>query len=443
VVLPGQRFLKRLPKKLTEGAAWNGLAQIMYRGMVILGMLVAARLLGLEKFGQLSILYNTTMTFHVVASLGLIMTATKLVAELHQKDKTRTGRIIALCNYVALASGGLVGLGMLAGAPWIAADILNDPALSGGVRLTALLLLMQVLADSTLGINLGFLAFRGLFTVNAAAGLCSFVLLTAGAWSYGVLGALAGLGAAEAIRLLLLLRLGHQSASRHDVPRVWRFPKDEMPVIWHVSLPSMATALLWLPVTWLGTLMLVRQPGGFGEMGLFGAANQWFSLLLFVPGVVTQTILPILSEQVSDGGRLEARRLAIRSAGVMLLLVGMIALPLVLASPLIAGAYGDEFRKGALVFVLMFMAAVAAAPQGILGNFLAAENKFWLRFRLNVLWAACFLGAAFLLVASGAAGLAAAMVIAYLVRSIVTLIYVLANPSSGPDDQRLVREQID
>ena len=429
--LSSQRLAGLLPKKLTEGAAWNGLAQIMYRGMVITGMLIAARILGLERFGQLSILYNTTMTFHVVASLGLIMTGTKLVAELYEKDKPRTGRIIALCHYVAAASSGVVGGGMLLFAPWIASEILNDAALASGVRLTALLLLFQVLADSSLGINLGFLAFRGIFIANVAAGLGSFLLLIIGAHYYGVPGALLGLALAEAVRFTLLLRLCHRSADQYEIPRSWRFPREELAVLWHVSLPSMATAILWLPVTWIGTLMLVRQPGGFAEMGLFGAANQWFSLLLFVPGVVTQTILPILSGQVGSGDRADARSLAIRSAGIMLVLVALISAPLMLASPWITAAYGPEFVAGIWVFVLMLTAAVAASPQGILGNFLAAENRFWLRFRINLLWALCYLAAAYPLVTHGAAGLAIALIIAYAVRTLATLAYVLWGGSGG------------
>lgn len=423
--LSSERLLGLIPAKLMTGAAWNALAQIMYRGLVILGMLIAARLLGLEPFGQLSLLYNTAMTFHVVASLGLIMTGTKLVAEFAKTDKPKTGRIIALCHYVALLSGGLVGLGMLATAPWIAAEILNDPSLAMGVRLTALLLLFQVLADSMLGINLGFLAFRGIFVANAVTGISAFVCLVAGAYWGGVVGGLLGLAAAEAVRLMMLFRLAHRSADSQSIPRSWRFPTEELPVLWHVSLPAMATVMLWLPVTWVGTLMLVREPGGFGEMGLFGAANQWFSLLMFVPGVMTQTILPILSEQVSDGGRLEARRLALRSAGIMFALVAFIAMPLMLASHLIAAAYGPDFADGALVFVFMFGVAVAGAPQGILGNYLAAENRFWLRFRLNVIWAICYLIAAYYLVSNGAVGLTIAMIIAYAVRTLVTLFYVL------------------
>ena len=430
--LAGRRLLNLLPKKLTTGAAWNALAQLFYRGAVILGMLIAARLLGLERFGQLSILYNTTMTFHVVASLGLIMTGTKLVAEFAEKDKAKTGRVMALCHWVAALSGGLVGLGMLLAAPWIAAEILNDPGLASGVRLTALLLLFQVLADSTLGINLGFLAFRSIFLANVVTGITAFVLLVAGARYQGVAGALIGLAIAEAVRFFLLLRSSRRSAQASGIARIWRFPREEMPVLWHVSLPSMATAILWLPVTWIGTLMLVRQPGGFAEMGLFGAANQWFSLLLFVPGVVTQTILPILSGQVGDGGRLEARSLALKSAGIMLVLVALIAAPLMLASPWITAAYGPDFTAGIWVFVTMLIAAVAAAPQGILGNFLAAENRFWLRFRLNLLWAICYLAAAWYLVVEGALGLAIALVIAYAVRTLATLIYVLrSDPASG------------
>ncbi|NJO37228.1 MAG: oligosaccharide flippase family protein [Rhizobiales bacterium] len=432
-----QRLTSLLPKNLTMGAAWNALAQITYRGAVILGMLIAARLLGLERFGQLSILYSTTMTFNVVASLGLIMTGTKLVAELRGKDQARTGRIIALCQWVALASGGVVGLGMLLCAPWIASEILNDAALATGVRLTALLLLFQVLADSMLGINLGFLAFRGIFWTNLITGLVAFVLLIAGAFYQGVTGALVGLALAEAVRLVLLLRTGQRAAIGHGITPSWRFPKEELPVLWHVSLPSMATAILWLPVTWIGTLMLVRQPGGFAEMGLFGAANQWFSLLLFVPGVVTQTILPILSRQVGDGGRREARGLALKSSGIMLILVALISAPLMLASPWLVAAYGPDFKTGVWVFVAMLAAAVAAAPQGILGNYLAAENRFWLRFHLNLLWAVCYLAAAFHLVVQGAIGLAIALIIAYAARTLATLVYVLrakgdGEPSPGP-----------
>ncbi len=430
--LSSQKLLSLLPKKLTQGAAWNGLAQIMYRGLVILAMLIAARLLGLERFGQLSLLYSTTMTFNVVASLGLIMTGTKLVAEHYRKDKVKTGRIMALCHYMAIVSGGLVGLGMLVTAPWIASEILNDAALAPGVRLTALLLLFQVLADSMLGINLGFLAFRSIFVTNVVTGLVAFTLLIAGAHYQGVTGALIGLAIAEAVRFGLLWRSGRRSAAEHDVPLSWRFPKEEMPIIWHVSLPSMATAILWLPVTWIGTLMLVRQPGGFSEMGLFGAANQWFSLLLFVPGVVTQTILPILSGQVGDGGRLEARGLALKSAGLMLIMVALIAAPLMLASPWITAAYGPEFESGVSVFVLMLAAAVAAAPQGILGNFLAAENRFWLRFRLNLLWAICYLAAAWFFVTKGAIGLAIALMIAYALRTLATLAYVLGGKGPAP-----------
>lgn len=421
----GGRLLTLLPKKLMGGAAWNALAQIMYRGLVILAMLITARILGLEPFGQLSLLYTTTMTFNVVASLGLIMTGTKLVAEFAGTDKPKTGRVIALCHYVALASGGLVGLGMLLTAPWIAGAVLNDPSLATGVRLTALLLVFQVLADSTFGITLGFLAFRGIFLAHAVTGVSAFLFLISGAYAGGVAGGLLGLAAAEGVRFFLLFRLAHRSAHAQGIPRSWRFPRDELPILWQVSLPAMATAVLWLPVTWIGTLMLVREPGGFAEMGLFGAANQWFSLLMFVPGVVTQTILPILSEQVGAGGGRAARRLAMRSSLIMLIVVALIALPLILGSPWVASAYGEGFEVGTVVFILMFIAAIAASPQGILGNYLAAENRFWLRFRLNLLWAICYLAAAWFLVAQGASGLAIAMVIAYAARTLATLLYVL------------------
>jgi O-antigen/teichoic acid export membrane protein len=170
--------------------------------------------------------------------------------------------------------------------------------------------------------------------------------------------------------------------------------------------------------------MLVRQPGGVAEMGLLAAASQWFSALMFVPGVLTAVLLPIYSERVGRDRRLDAGRLAMRSAHAVLLGMTLLVAPMMLLSPWIAGLYGAEFRSGAAAFTVLFLTAAIAAPYGALGNYLAAEERMWTRFHINLLWAAVLLAGAALLIEHGALGVALATLMAYAVRTALTYAYL-------------------
>ena len=53
---------------------------------------VVARLLGRESFGRFGIIGGTIATFTVVATMGMGIAATKLVAQNRAKDPARAGR---------------------------------------------------------------------------------------------------------------------------------------------------------------------------------------------------------------------------------------------------------------------------------------------------------------------------------------------------------------
>ncbi|MEZ5933381.1 MAG: hypothetical protein R3F54_15805 [Alphaproteobacteria bacterium] len=108
---------------------------------------------------------------------------------------------------------------------------------------------------------------------------------------------------------------------------------------------------------------------------------------------------------------------------LVLVLVALISAPLVLASPWIVAAYGPDFQSGVTGLHRHARRRRGRGTQGI-GSYLAAENRFWLRFHVNLLWAICYLAAAFYLVVE-VIGLAIALIIAYSARTLTTLLYVL------------------
>jgi O-antigen/teichoic acid export membrane protein len=239
----------------------------------------------------------------------------------------------------------------------------------------------------------------------------------------GVKGALWGLTCAQAIQSLTNALLLRRAMRRDGITLRLAPPRGELPILWRFSLPALLTTALWTVPMWTVALMLVRQPDGMGEMGLLAAANQWFSALLFVPGVLTQVLLPIYSERLAANRQPEAGRLALRSAHAVLLGMVVLVNPMILLSPWIAGLYGAEFQSGAAVFATLFLTAAIAAPQGALGNYLAAEERMWTRFCINLVWAAALIVAALLLIERGAVGVALASLTAYVLRTALTYAY--------------------
>jgi EPS I polysaccharide export inner membrane protein EpsE len=214
---------------------------------------------------------------------------------------------------------------------------------------------------------------------------------------------------------------------RHGLRMRFSLPRAELPLLWHFSLPSALTLALWTLGTWSASALLVRQPGGMAEMGLLAAANQWFSAMMFVPGVLTQVLLPTYAERLAGNRRSEARKLAVRSSLLVLLGMALLVVPMVLLSPLIAGLYGSEFRGGATVFATLFLTAAIAAPYGALGNYLVAEERMWVRFQINLLWAVVLVVGAVFLIERGALGVALATLTAYVIQTaLITCAYLRA-----------------
>jgi O-antigen/teichoic acid export membrane protein len=418
------RLLNRLRGQLLSAMFWYGLAAVCARGFPMLGMLLAARILGRELFGELGIVYQTAMTLEVFAVAGLGTTATIFVAHWLHAEPERVGQVMVLCYGFTTLTGSLFATGFIVGADWIAIAVFSAPALADELRLGGLLAFLYALVAVQASMLLGFKAFRDMAMGNFLGGVASAALIAFGAYRAGVAGALLGLGIALALRASLNYLLIRRAMRRHGLRMRWSLPRAELPLLWRFSLPSVLTMALWTLATWSASVLLVRQPGGMAEMGLLAAANQWFSALMFVPLVLTQVLLPAYAERLAGERPAAAGALALRSASALMLCIAPIIALLMLLSTFVAGLYGPEFASGGAVFAVTFLAAGVLAPYGALTNYLVARQRMWMRLGINLLSAAALVGGAAVLVQRGAFGVAVAMLIAYIIR--VTLTYVYA-----------------
>mgnify|MGYP000861028187 CR=1 FL=1 len=403
--------------RLARGMFWSMAGAAISRGLMLIASIVVARLLGKSGFGELGMIQTTVGMFGVFAGFGLGMTATKYIAEYRQTDPERAGRIIGLSGLVAMATGGLMALGLLVFAPWIAEHTINAPHLTGVLRIGGLILFISALNGAQTGALSGFEAFKTIAYVNLFVGLISFPILVLGTYLGGLTGAIWAL----AINLCFNWLFNHlalrKEARRFNVPFTLRKCGREMPIIWKFSLPAVLASSLVGPVNWLCATFLVNQPDGYGEMGIFNAANQWYAMLMFLPGLLGGVVLPVLSERLGQKDKNQSMKTMFFSIKANALFVMPLVALAGIASPYIMSLYGAGFRDGWPTLVVVLLTAGLLAVQTPVGQIIAASGKMWLGFVMNMGWALVFIVSTLLLVDKGSLGLATARACSYVIHA--------------------------
>jgi O-antigen/teichoic acid export membrane protein len=412
--------------RFVKGMFWMLVGTVLSQGLQLLATIFVARWLGKSEYGELGVVRSTIGMFGVFVGLGLGLTATKYVSEFRIVDPIRAGRVAALTLTVALVSGFVVTLVLVALAPWMAVHTLASAHVAVPLAIASGLLFFGELNGVQIGILSGLEAFRAIARVTLWAGVCSFPIIISFTWLWGINGAVAGLVASLALNCLLNNLAVRRESAGVGIRMSYQGSWKEKAVLWKFSAPAFLSNAMVAPTAWICNAMLVNHPGGYAEMGLFSAADQWRNVLLFLPGIMSRVMLPILSNHSNEPVDGTSRFSKMLEAGFSAAVVVVFPLVTVLAfgSGLITKAYGKDFvgMGHPLVGLLCAGGILAlATPSGLA---LQAKGAMWLGFAINLLWAVLLLGFFHLLRGHGALGLAAAYALAYFCFTMVALWYV-------------------
>ncbi|MHC4640652.1 MAG: oligosaccharide flippase family protein [Planctomycetota bacterium] len=410
--------------RLARGVFWSMAGAVISRGLMLAASFLVARMLGKTGFGELGMIRSTVGMFGVFAGFGLGLTATKHVAEFRESDPARAGRIIGLSSLFAMFTGGLMALGLFIFAPWLAEHTINAPHLAGVLRISALILFINALNGAQTGALAGFEAFKTIAHVNLFVGLFSFPILVCGAYFGGLVGAVWALAINLGVNWLLNHLALCKEARRYKVPLAFRNCGREWSVLWQFSLPAVLAGSMTGPVNWACNAMLVNQPNGYGEMGIFSAANQWYAILMFLPGMLGGVVLPVLSDQLGQDKTKQSMKTLVLAIKMNLLIVAPLVLVASIASPYIMNLYGDGFRSGWTTLVVVLLTAGLLAIQTPVGQIIAASGRMWIGFAMNMGWALVFIGGTLLLIGHNSLGLATARALSYVCHTIWVFAFV-------------------
>lgn len=414
-------------KQLLGGAFWSVLGTASTRAFSLITNIGIARLLGKEDYGAYGILLSTLDTFCLFGGLALGYSMIKFTAQYATRDVTKVGRLLSAARTIQFVSAGLLALVLVVSSDRMAAGMLNRPGLGNVLSLGALYLFVRSINNCQLGTLMGLGAFSATARVNVVtASLGPFVALPL-VFFLGLFGAMVAITLESLISYGYCTAILKRKCTDLGIAVQWidRKAWGEVREVLSFSIPAFLSGLLLMPVSWLTNALLVNQPEGYGQLGLFNAANQWRQFIVLIPSAMSAVMLAISADAHADGPDGSYRR----AYQMNVKLTWAYALPaaalvITLGDPL-NRLFGARFAEAVMIIPPLIAASFFSVINTVASSTVAAAGRMWAEMGINLFWAGLMAGFSLWLVpAFGAMGLAYATLIAALGQVTARLIYI-------------------
>ncbi len=419
-VAAAQARLKASPlaRRFLGGAVWSVLGSVVSSGATLLMLMLLARLLGKETYGQFVVVQSTLGMVGVFAGVGVGAAATRYAAELKHRDPVRLGHILTLSERTVLGFGLLASAGLALAADWMAARILNAPSLNLPLALSAPAILFTALDNYQKSVLIGFESMRA-FAVGTAGGVVAgFPIMLLAADRYGLQGAAAAL----VVNAFLQAGISRYQMARElkcfGVRRKAKGCMGECSILWHFAFPALLAGGMVGPAHWAAQALLANTSTGYAEVAVLGIAMQWFNVVMFVPGTASRVVMPMLTDHVTQNDHGNSRKILLYAMGANALVAAPLAVSACALSPYIMKLYGKSFEHDNITLMVAVITAALVAIQTPVGNLLAASSRMWLGALMNAGWAMVYVGASCFMAEKGARGIMLSLATAYLAHTV-------------------------
>lgn len=375
------------------------------RGAIVVANVLVARRVSQADFGALGVIQNTVTMLGVLAGFGLGMAATKFVAERKASRVGSVGAVLGVCHSAALLLGGALALVQLVFAGFIAEHVFGDARLAPLLRVSAGLVALSAINSVQISAVIGFETFRALAKLGAFSGVVTLGAIVALTVHFGVTGAIVGLTIAQAVTVVATHLWLKRLTRRVDHATSWRFPSSDLKILHAFGIPAVLSSVTFALADWAAPAIVVRQPHGLDQMALFGAANQWMALIVFLPVVIGRTWMPAMCASLILEDQGQTRRLLYRAIVITMLVTTPLLAVLSVRASSVMGLYGSAYVEGGQLLILVLLTGAVMALVKPADYLVHAAGAVWYNLGAVALYAGTYVVGTALARAHGVNGL--------------------------------------
>jgi O-antigen/teichoic acid export membrane protein len=340
--------------------------------------------------------------------------ATRNVAAYATTDPETAGRLAGMALILVAATSALLGLVIFCLADDIANRLLRQPQLGFYLRVIAPIIVVSALNSVQTAILSGLQEFRAIARLNIIMGALMIAAVPAGLYLHGLTGAFIALGCAYLAGCFITMPTMMRALKAHGVPLAFRGALSQWRMITRYAIPALLASILYEPVNWICTTIVVNKPDGLEQVGLYFIAMQLETLLLFAPQIVVQVLIPMLSTGFGEGNRRRVLNILAMSIGTNLVIaIGFVSVMMLFGDWFLLVFKLDPARDWPVFVIVVFASAMIACALP-LGQVPVSSGHMWTGLTITAGWAATFIIGTWLLQDQGAKGIVIARVIAWL-----------------------------
>ncbi|MDA8657081.1 oligosaccharide flippase family protein [Luminiphilus sp.] len=415
----------RSEQRFAESVFWSTFSSISLAGVSVVTGVFLVRIMGLEGFGKYALIQSSVGLLGILIGMGVGTAVTKSVAELLGTDNQKLHKII-FTSRMAIASVSLL-VSILIGffAKSIAVFVFDD--VSFWEQTLYLIPSLTFFAFDSLNKSLliGSQQTKRFALASVVPAFLVLPLMLLSAEVHGVRGVSIMISISAFLNFLLSRYLVQDIIDKRIIIETKKFDKDSIDLnfVTKAAIPSMLGQIAVAPAQWVMHLILLNGTGGFGAVGLFGLATQWFNIVMFAPAAIGKVVLPILTKKYHHGSDGSAKKFVFLACSANLFVSCVVAMPLLFFTEQIVDIYGRDLPS--VYFIqLAVLSAIVLSFQSPIGNMVIAAADFWLGVVMNVAWMSIYLFLGFILTEEhGVTGASVALLVSYCLHLTWTTIY--------------------
>jgi O-antigen/teichoic acid export membrane protein len=366
---------------LTQNAAWSVLSQLLSRGTLVLASMILANSLDSGGFAIYAFFHLSVGLLVTYSSIGMGLTSTKLFAQWIRTDASREKVPIGTLWLLSWLFGTLVFLVII----WMPTGLLDGGVLDVSSLFLGLGVLFASMNVIPNGALIGLECYRSLFFSSLISALIILIGSIAAASARSVDLAIATLLAANLIQSLISSALILFRIGLVNLVKSIKVNSRALHTVFNTAGPMFVVGILAATGPWLIGRMILDGTQGEKQYAMYAIGLQWFSLALFLPGVISRVIMPRMvktshTNPISDTALLRRAIHAALVASALTIISGM------MLAPFVGTLYGDEYGMLNWIIVAFLVCALPAAPSNTISNALIARDGQWGWLGATIVW---------------------------------------------------------
>lgn len=411
-------------KELTINSFWSLLGAFISKGLLFFAWILVARILGKEANGQVGMIRSTINLFLIFVGSGLSLTTTKYIPQFLGVNDIKTSRIISLTYAISFSFGLILSVILFTLSPLISSNILNNPNLSGTLRIGAILLFINSLNSVSLGCLQGLKKFKVITLLTSINGVVILFFVYFGSLYYGIDGAFVGLTiSAFTLMIAYFIKL----KDTFKVKKI-EFRKDflkEIDTLKRFTAPAILAGVMVVPFKWGTDAIMVNTSDGYQELGLFAAIILFQTFLIMATEVVNAPMITLMSKKEVSKDVSKVNIIVPWFVGVLTVL------PIMLFPNFFGQIFGDEYSMDnnyiPTLMLVLITTVIMLFKQGI-ARIMVVNNLMWFSFFSNLIWGLTLIGVLYFSTMKTSISLALSFLVAYSVNLLIILpVYLIKN----------------